>query len=165
MGRIMFYGSSGGWSDDIVGANSLFSITSNAGMLLTALSGYLQLQGNVDFSTATSVSGLQMYHIFGLVAALAVKVGVGSSTSSVLAGGHNHGFPDECSSKQKMALFIHGLLMVVSLIITQYKILELSLFLSDNELMAKIGEGSLYEEICVWDDCWTIAVCWGFSIC
>ncbi|MNC72257.1 hypothetical protein D3C75_1232870 [compost metagenome] len=54
----------------------------------------IYFQGQLNFSSAYSVTGLQMSHITGLLSELSGKARAGYETSSVNAGAHNHGFPN-----------------------------------------------------------------------
>ncbi|QUL57579.1 phage tail protein [Paenibacillus tritici] len=94
MSAITFDRTGGGRSGAINGGDGLFAISSDVDMQITALTKSIYFQGQLDFTTAYSISGLQMSHINGLPIALSGKSDKGTSTTAVNAGAHNHGFPN-----------------------------------------------------------------------
>ncbi|WP_419884824.1 phage tail protein [Paenibacillus sp. B-A-8] len=94
MSAITFDKTGGGRSGYINGGDGLFAIASSVDMQISAMAGSIYFQGQLDFNSAYSIKGLQMTHISGLSSALSNKADKGTSTSSVNAGGHNHGIPN-----------------------------------------------------------------------
>ncbi|WP_440961278.1 phage tail protein [Paenibacillus nitricinens] len=94
MSAITFDKTGGGRSGYINGGDGLFAIASSVDMQISAMTGSVYFQGQLDFNSAYSIKGLQMTHISGLSSALSNKADKGTSTSSVNAGGHNHGIPN-----------------------------------------------------------------------
>lgn len=94
MSAITFDRTGGGRSGAINGGDGLFALSSDVDMQITALTKSIYFQGQLDFTTAYSISGLQMSHINGLPIALSGKSDKGTSTTAVNAGAHNHGFPN-----------------------------------------------------------------------
>ncbi len=97
MSAINFANSSGGAVGYINGGDSLFQLTSLVNILIAALNGSTQFQGNVDFSSA-SVQGISLSSIAGLLSRLATidaavdsKAGINSQTDT--AGPYNCGIP------------------------------------------------------------------------
>ncbi|WP_340398028.1 phage tail spike protein [Paenibacillus sp. FSL E2-0202] len=94
MSALSFDRSDGGGSGTINGGDNGFDIVSYVDMLISAMTRSIYFQGQLNFSSAYSIVGLQMAHINGLLAELAGKARAGYATSSVSAGAHNHGFPN-----------------------------------------------------------------------
>ncbi|WP_419885174.1 phage tail protein [Paenibacillus sp. B-A-8] len=98
MSAITFDKTGGGRSGYINGGDGLFAIASSVDMQISAMAGNIYFQGQLDFSSAYSISGLQMSHISGLSSSISslqsemsAKASKGSSTGS--AGPYNCGIP------------------------------------------------------------------------
>lgn len=94
MSAISFARSTGGGSGTINGGDTIFQLTSYVDMMFAALSGRIYFQGNLDFTRAYNVYGLNASKIEGLSSLLDDKVDKGDTTSSVTGGSHNHGIPN-----------------------------------------------------------------------
>jgi hypothetical protein len=94
MSALTFDRSDGGGSGTINGGDNGFDIVSYVDMLISAMARSIYFQGQLNFSSAYSIVGLQMAHINGLLAELAGKARAGYATCSISAGAHNHGFPN-----------------------------------------------------------------------
>ncbi|WP_405176727.1 phage tail protein [Paenibacillus sp. FSL H8-0261] len=94
MSALTFDRSDGGGSGTINGGDNGFDIVSYVDMLISAMTRSIYFQGQLNFSSAYSIVGLQMTHINGLLAELSGKARAGYATSSISAGAHNHGLPN-----------------------------------------------------------------------
>ena len=91
--------SSGGLDGYLSGLPGRMTLASVGNIFLAAVGGTVQFQGNVDFTTASYIYGLNTSHISGLQAALSDKVSFGTPTSQATGGAHNHGFPNGAKFK------------------------------------------------------------------